>query len=173
MRGWRECELSAPTKDSCLFWHLHSFVFFPLVNQATLYQHSWHVRVLHTDISRRKAACEVVGSSSKEPSQRSKVGKIDQRKVHTLLTSSSATLRILTPFWKAQMAQEHGRGRILFIFFAPRETEWNLTSGSSESESDSVLPKKKGEKWQACILARFWKNTKCSSLEICSAKINA
>lgn len=94
-----------------------SFIcFFPLVNQATLYQHSWHVRVLHTDISRRKAACEVVGSSSKEPSQRSKVGKIDQRKVHTLLTSSSATLRILTPFWKAQMAQEHGRGRILFFF---------------------------------------------------------
>lgn len=138
-----ECELSAPAKDSCLFWHLHSFGFFPLVNQATLYQHSWHVRVLHTDISRRKAACEIVGSSSKEPSQRSKVGKIDQWKVHTLLTSSSATLRILTPFWKAQMAQEHGRGRFFFFFFAPRETEWNLTSGSSESESDSVLPKKK------------------------------
>lgn len=172
MRGWRECELSAPAKDSCLFWHLHSFGFFPLVNQATLYQHSWHVRVLHTDISRREAACEIVGSSSKEPSQRSKVGKIDQWKVHTLLTSSSATLRILTPFWKAQMAQEHGRGRFFFFFFCTKGDWMKFNIRLEWIWIWFCFTKKKEEKWQACILARFWKNTKCSSLEICSAKIN-
>lgn len=114
----------------------------------------------------------VVGSSSKEPSQRSKVGKIDQWKVHTLLTSSSATLRILTPFWKAQMAQEHGRGRIYFFFC----TKGDWMKFNIRLEWIWIwfcFTKKREEKWPACILARFWKNTKCSSLEICSAKINA
>lgn len=104
----------------------------------------------HSSITYRYERKEggIVGRSSKESSQRSKVGTIDQWKVHILLTSSSATLWSLAPFWKAQMAQQDGRGRILFLCFCTKGDWMKLTISLSESESDCALPpqKKKKEK---------------------------
>lgn len=48
-----------------------------------------------------------------------------------------------------------------------------LPLSSSESESDSALPKKRENKKNLTRILACFKKKKCSSVEICSAKINA